>query len=627
MNEIDKFFQKFIGQSQGQGQFLRFSVSDGLVGGSYIGRIGNQDYLKVQIEGLNLTAGGVQSVTAGTGITIGGTATAPIITNSAPDQTVVLTAGSGISITGTYPNFTIAATGSGGTVTSVGASISGALSVSGSPITGSGTLAFTWTGTTGQYVRGDGSLATFPTIPSGTVQSVATAGLISGGTITSTGTITTLMATNRLVGRSTVGAGIMEEISLGTGLSLSAGTLSTIGLLSTTLTSGNIFVGNASNIATSTALTLNASGGTFGLSNIGVLTFPNAATGTRGLLTSTDWNTFNNKLSTITINNTSITSGTSTRVLFQNASNQVSQSGRFTFVDATSGTTGAQLTIGEASNNNTGGQLYLGQSDTHTSAGSLVRFGTTGGSNNQWTLLAFGLGYTAAADAAGAFFQSQAPDRKGTMRFVAATGAGTAQKFQIFCSDFAVGGNTYTASTPNGLRFAPADGMRIDLQTNLQGGDGQGGGGSTNYSRATALLDLGASTSNRASLRVRMGGVAPTGVNLYAGDFYGTGTRDLNLNANFVLPTVGDGIKIKEGANGMMGQIDLIAGTRAILISGVSTSSRAFVTLVTPTGVALTVNYMAVCTAGTLTITANIDAGTINTADTSTLNYIVINQA
>jgi len=159
MNEIDKFFSQFIGQSQGQGRFLRLSVEDNLVGGTFIGRKGNQDYLKVKIDGLQLTGSGVQSVTAGTGITIEKTATAPIITNSAPDQTVVLTAGSGVSITGTYPNFTIAATGGGGTVT--GATISGALSVSGSV-----TLAFTWTGTTGQYVRGDGSLATFPTIPS-----------------------------------------------------------------------------------------------------------------------------------------------------------------------------------------------------------------------------------------------------------------------------------------------------------------------------------------------------------------------------------------------------------------------------------------------------------------------------
>lgn len=80
-------------------------------------------------------AGTVTSVgfTAGTGINISGTN--PItssgtitIDNSAPDQTVVLTSGTGINVTGTYPNFTIAATGSStGTVTSITAS---------SPLTG-----------------------------------------------------------------------------------------------------------------------------------------------------------------------------------------------------------------------------------------------------------------------------------------------------------------------------------------------------------------------------------------------------------------------------------------------------------------------------------------------------------
>jgi hypothetical protein len=71
--------------------------------------------------------GSVTSVaaTAGTGIAVTGS---PIttsgtlnITNTAPDQTVVLNAGSGISTSGTYPNFTITNTSpsSGGTVTSV----------------------------------------------------------------------------------------------------------------------------------------------------------------------------------------------------------------------------------------------------------------------------------------------------------------------------------------------------------------------------------------------------------------------------------------------------------------------------------------------------------------------------
>jgi len=50
------------------------------------------------------------ALTGGTGITTSGTYPNFTITNSAPDQTVALTAGSNIAVSGTYPNFTIAAT-------------------------------------------------------------------------------------------------------------------------------------------------------------------------------------------------------------------------------------------------------------------------------------------------------------------------------------------------------------------------------------------------------------------------------------------------------------------------------------------------------------------------------------
>lgn len=65
----------------------------------------------------------VTSLSGGTGISIGGTTTVPIVTNTAPDQIVALTAGTGIGITGTYPNFTItnSSPSLGGTVTSVAA--------------------------------------------------------------------------------------------------------------------------------------------------------------------------------------------------------------------------------------------------------------------------------------------------------------------------------------------------------------------------------------------------------------------------------------------------------------------------------------------------------------------------
>lgn len=90
----------------------------------------------------------VTSLTAGTGITIGGTTTVPTVTNSAPDQTVTLTAGTGIAVSGTYPSFTItnsAPSTTSGTVTSVALSVPTGLSISGSPITTSGTLALSLT--------------------------------------------------------------------------------------------------------------------------------------------------------------------------------------------------------------------------------------------------------------------------------------------------------------------------------------------------------------------------------------------------------------------------------------------------------------------------------------------------
>jgi hypothetical protein len=63
-------------------------------------------------------------------------------------------------------------------------------------------------------------IAATPSGGGGTVTSVGTTGLISGGTITTSGTITTAMTTNKLVGRATAGSGIMEEITVGSGLTL-----------------------------------------------------------------------------------------------------------------------------------------------------------------------------------------------------------------------------------------------------------------------------------------------------------------------------------------------------------------------------------------------------------------------
>jgi hypothetical protein len=78
-------------------------------------------------------------LTAGTGISTSGTYPSFTVTNTAPDQTVAIASGTGISVSGTYPNFTVTNTApsSGGTVTSITAGTG----LTGGTITTSGTIA------------------------------------------------------------------------------------------------------------------------------------------------------------------------------------------------------------------------------------------------------------------------------------------------------------------------------------------------------------------------------------------------------------------------------------------------------------------------------------------------------
>ena len=142
-------------------------------------------------------------------------------------------------------------------LTSAVTSVATSTGLTGGTITSTGTLSLnsklapldTLTGNSLKVPRvnvGETAVEYFtPTYGTGSVTSVGTTGLISGGPITTTGTITTSMNTNKLVGRSTVGTGIMEEITVGTGLSLSAGTLSNSSPFTTPLTTkGDIYVRN-----------------------------------------------------------------------------------------------------------------------------------------------------------------------------------------------------------------------------------------------------------------------------------------------------------------------------------------------------------------------------------------------
>lgn len=109
-----------------------------------------------------------------------------VITNTAPDQIVSLGSGTGISISGSYPNFTITNTSpsSGGTVTSVGLSMPAAFTVSNSPVTTSGTINVAANGVASQYIKGDGTLGSFPTnVGGGSSVNYYMNGSVSQGTI------------------------------------------------------------------------------------------------------------------------------------------------------------------------------------------------------------------------------------------------------------------------------------------------------------------------------------------------------------------------------------------------------------------------------------------------------------
>jgi hypothetical protein len=132
----------------------------------------------------------VVSLTDGTGISTTGIYPSFTITNTAPDQVVSLTGAGTTAVTGTYPNFTITSNDAfTGTVTSVAALAGTGISVSGSPITTSGTITITNTAPD-QIVSltGAGTTAVTGTYPNFTITSNDS----FVGTVTSVGTAGTV---------------------------------------------------------------------------------------------------------------------------------------------------------------------------------------------------------------------------------------------------------------------------------------------------------------------------------------------------------------------------------------------------------------------------------------------------
>ena len=220
--------------------------------------------------GLALTGGTISStitqadgsetkINAGTDISVTGSGTtgSPYVISStvtpADGSETKINAGTNVTITGsgtTGSPYVINSTGGSGTVTSVGAGngmnfstitttgdvtlgtpSSITLSSTNSVTSNSHTHAFTPGGTSSQYIRGDGVLATFPSIPPGTVTSIATNNGITGGTITSSGTVGLTgqalalhnLGTNGLIVRTGSGTVAGRTLTAGTGITITNG--------------------------------------------------------------------------------------------------------------------------------------------------------------------------------------------------------------------------------------------------------------------------------------------------------------------------------------------------------------------------------------------------------------------
>ena len=147
--------------SQDLQERIKIVTSGGAGGGGGSGTV-----TSVAISGgtTGLTTSGGPITTSGT-VTLAGTLA--VASGGTGTATPNIVAGTNITVSGTWPNQTIAASGGSGSVTSVAATVPAFLSVAGSPITTSGTLAITLSGSALPVVNG-GTGTTTPSIVAGT---------------------------------------------------------------------------------------------------------------------------------------------------------------------------------------------------------------------------------------------------------------------------------------------------------------------------------------------------------------------------------------------------------------------------------------------------------------------------
>jgi hypothetical protein len=240
-------------------------------------------------------------LTAGTGISTSGTYPSFTITNTAPDQTVVLTAGTGITTSGTYPSFTITNNDRGSsqnifknvavptqsTITAANNNDTFTLKpgpgVSITTLTANNniTIANTDPGSS-QYIFKNIAVSGQSTIVADINDDTLTVASGTGISVTTDAVTDTLTFTNTAPDQTVA-------LTAGTGISVT-GTYPNFTITNSSPSSG----GTVTSIATTAPIT----GGT--ITSTGTIGITQAGASTDGYLSSTDWNTFNNKQPALT---------------------------------------------------------------------------------------------------------------------------------------------------------------------------------------------------------------------------------------------------------------------------------------------------------------------------------------
>jgi len=169
----------------------------------------------------------IVSLTGGTGISTSGTYPSFTITNTAPDQVVSLTAGTGMSVTGTYPSFTLTNTAPDQVVS----------------LTGAGTTSISGTYPNFTITSNDQYVGTVTSVSgTGTVNGISLSGTVtSSGSLTLGGTLSNVSLTTQVTGTLPIANGGSGQTTAQAAMNAFAGAV----------TSGQYLRGNGTNVVMS----------------------------------------------------------------------------------------------------------------------------------------------------------------------------------------------------------------------------------------------------------------------------------------------------------------------------------------------------------------------------------------